>query len=30
MLKQWSRMTAKRAGMKKGKLAEGFKVVATN
>lgn len=30
MLRSWSRMTAQRAGMKKGKLAEGFKVVATN
>ena len=30
MLKGWSRAVAKRAGMKKGRLAEGFKVVATN
>jgi LmbE family N-acetylglucosaminyl deacetylase len=30
MLRRWSRATAKRAGMKKGKLAEGFRVVATN
>lgn len=30
MLRGWSRGTAKRAGMKKGKLAEGFRVVATN
>jgi LmbE family N-acetylglucosaminyl deacetylase len=29
MLKSWSRQTAQRAGMKKGKLAEGFRVVAT-
>ncbi len=30
MLKSWSRDTAKRAGMKKGKLAEGFRVVTTS
>lgn len=30
MLRSWSKATAKRAGMKKGKLAEGFRVVATN
>lgn len=30
MLKSWSRETAKRAGMKKGKLAEGFRVIATS
>jgi len=29
-LRSWSRATAKRAGMKKKKLAEGFRVVATN
>jgi len=29
MLRSWSRTTAKNAGMKKGKLAEGFRVVAT-
>jgi LmbE family N-acetylglucosaminyl deacetylase len=29
MLKTWSRLTAKNAGMKKGKLAEGFRVVNT-
>lgn len=30
MLKSWSRQTARRAGMKKDRLAEGFRVVATN
>lgn len=30
MLKSWSRLTAKTAGMKKGKLAEGFRVIATS
>jgi LmbE family N-acetylglucosaminyl deacetylase len=30
MLRSWSKETARRAGMKKGKLAEGFRVVATN
>ncbi len=30
MMRSWSRATAKNAGMKKGKLAEGFRVVATS
>jgi len=30
MLKAWARKTAKEAGLGKGRLAEGFKVVATN
>jgi LmbE family N-acetylglucosaminyl deacetylase len=30
MLKSWSRLTAKTAGMKKGKLAEGFRVITTS
>jgi LmbE family N-acetylglucosaminyl deacetylase len=29
MLRSWSRLTAKTAGMKKGKLAEGFRVITT-
>ena len=30
MMRSWSRATAKNAGMKKGKLAEGFRVIATS
>ena len=30
MLRSWSRLTAKNAGMGKGRLAEGFRVVATS
>lgn len=30
MMRSWSRATAKNAGMRKGKLAEGFRVVATS
>jgi len=30
MMRSWSRATAKSAGMKKGKLAEGFRVIATS
>ena len=30
MLKNWARLTAKNAGLDKGRLAEGFKVVITN
>jgi LmbE family N-acetylglucosaminyl deacetylase len=30
MIRSWSRATAKNAGMKKGKLAEGFRVLATS
>jgi LmbE family N-acetylglucosaminyl deacetylase len=30
MMHSWSRATAKNAGMKKGKLAEGFRVIATS
>jgi hypothetical protein len=30
MLKAWARKTAKDAGLGKGRLAEGFKVVSTS
>jgi LmbE family N-acetylglucosaminyl deacetylase len=30
MLRNWARLTAKNAGLGKGRLAEGFKVVVTN
>jgi hypothetical protein len=30
MLKEWARAVAKNAGMDKGRLAEGFKVVITS
>ena len=30
LLKAWAKATAKNAGLKKGRLAEGFKVVITS
>ena len=29
LLRNWSKLTAKKAGLEKGRLAEGFRVVAT-